>query len=97
MMAFLFYCDMSSVKCTVNDIDNELLTFAKSYLRVNDSLCIFKYPKRFDGHFVQPCEWIFEEHFAKFMDDNSIAYISEITDRCYFSPSDPVLEYLKQD
>lgn len=94
MITFLLYCDMQTMKCTVSDIDKELGTFVNSFVRVNDSLCFFKYPKRFDGYFVPPSEWILEEHLDKFMDENSIVYIEEVGDRNYCNLPDDVISYV---
>ena len=43
MTTFLLYCDLATMNCTADNINETLASFADSFSQVNDSLWFFKY------------------------------------------------------
>lgn len=85
MLKFLLYCDLPTMNCTAQDINQELSEFADSYVQVNDGLWFFKYPDTYTGSFLAKGEQLFYDHFEKFTDDSSIMFLSKFDlDDCHY-------------
>lgn len=97
MLKFLLYCDLSTMKCTVADIEKELSRFASSFVKVNNSLWFFKYPNSYDGSPLPKEEHLFLDYFDKFTHDDSIIYMEKISDNYYFNLPDDICGFLEQD
>lgn len=97
MLRFLLYCDLSTMNCTVNDINVELQKFTNGYAQVNDSLWFFKYPDGFDGNPLPKDEHLFYDHFEKFTNDSSIIFIEILRRDHYYNLPDEVHSFLESD
>lgn len=76
MLKLMLYCDLSTMKCTSDDINRELAQFSSSYVQVNNSLWFFKYDDDFNSSCLQKDEVIFYEYFEKHLKEDSIIFIS---------------------
>lgn len=96
MEFFLLYCDLSTLKCTSDEINVTLNSFTESYSQVNDSLWFFKY----DAKTFNPLpkeEYIFYEYFEQFITENSIIFIEKLRNDYYYQLPDTNHDFLQQD
>ena len=94
MLRFALYCDLSTMYCTAQDINDELSKFAKSYVQANNSLWFFRYPSGFDGNPLPKDEHLFYDHFEKFTDEESIIFIEILRDDHFYNLPDSVHQFL---
>ncbi len=97
MLQFILYCDLSTMNCTALDINEELSSFAKSYLQVNNALWFFKYPNIFAGSYLPKEEHLFYDHFEKFTSENSIIFLSLLDDKYYYNLPEIADQFLCSD
>lgn len=97
MLNFLLYCDLSTMSCTVEDINAELQKFSDDYAQVNDSLWFFKYPDGYDGNPLPKDEHLFYDHFRKFTNGHSIIFIEILHRNHYCILPDKVYSFLESD
>lgn len=97
MLTFLLYCDLPTMNCNVEDINQKLSSFASSYIQVNDSLWFFKYPNEFDGSFLPKEEHLFYEYFDNFVNADSIIFINRLSERHYYVLPKEVARFLDED
>lgn len=97
MKYFSLYCDLSTMKCTANEICATLESFAESYSQVNNSLWFFKYTDGFDGNPLPKEEHLFYDYFEKFTDKNSTIFIEKLRDDHYYLLPDANHRFLEQD
>lgn len=83
--------------CSADDIDNELSSFARLFLRVNNSLWFFECSDEFNGSFLPAEESIFYDHFEKFTDKGSIIYLDVVQKQSFYNLPDNVSEFLQED
>lgn len=94
VLDFLLYCDLSTMSCTTADINLELYDFAKSFVQINDSLWLFKYPSGFNGSPLQKPNYLFLEYFEKFTNDDSVIFIQQLDGNDYYSLPDEACEFI---
>lgn len=97
MLDFLISCDVSTLNCSADDISKEIETFANSYVRVSDSIWLFKYPSGFHGSFLAPEEHLFIDHFEKFTHSESTFILLQLKDRFYYNLPKSACSFLEQD
>ena len=97
MLDFMLACDLSTLSCTATDIDKEVASFSSSYIRVSDSIWLFKYPSGYHGSFLTPEEYLFLDHFEKFTHDESIIAIIMLQDRHYYNLPEPAHRFLSEE
>ncbi len=95
MQIFLLYCDLSTLKCTSDEINATLNSFTESYSQVNDSLWFFKYDKNFSP--LPKEEYIFYEYFEQFVTENSIIFIEKLHNGHFYQLPDISHSFLEQD
>lgn len=91
---YFLYFDMSTIKCTTEDIDNTLRSFAKDYRRINNSSWIFTYPNEFDGHFTCKEDYLIDEHFDCYFNENSIFFIVKLKEHYNYQLPDEVCDFI---
>ena len=79
MKTFLLYCDLATMNCTSNEINETLQSFAESFSQVNDSLWFFKYDVAHDLNPLPKEEHLFYDHFERFTNKNSIIFIEQLS------------------
>ena len=84
VIKMMLCCDVNTMKCTPSDIDRELSTFAISYLRVSDSIWLFKYPSGWQGSYLRPEADLFHDHFERYTEDESSIILIELSDRMIY-------------
>lgn len=98
MIKMMLCCDLKTMKCAPDDIDQELSTFAISFVRVSDAIWLFKYPSGFEGSFLRPEEHLFYDHFEKFTEEESSIILVELDDRkLYYNLPETVHNFLMED
>ena len=97
MKNFLLYCDLSTMKCTSDEINSVLESFAESYSQVNNSLWFFKYTDGFDGNPFSKEVHLFYDYFEQFVTENSIIFIEKLRDNHYYQLPDANHDFLQQD
>lgn len=97
MLKLMLFCDLTTLNCTVEDIESELSSFSNSFTKVNGSMWFFTYPSEFNGSFLPKPEQIFNDHFEKFTNDNSLVYIGILSEDNYYMLSDESSQFLSQE
>lgn len=97
MKFFLLYCDLSTMKCTADEICTILKTFAKSYSQVNISLWFFKYDVANDLDPLPKEEHLFYDYFQEFCNENSIIFIEILRNDHYYQLPETIHYFLEQD
>ena len=97
MKYFLLYCDLSTMKCSSDEINSTLSVFTESYSQVNNSLWFFKYDAENDFNPLPKEEHLFYDHFEQFVTENSIIFIEKLRDDHYYQLPDANHEFLQQD
>lgn len=97
METFLLYCDLSTMKCTVDDINNTLQGFSDCFIQVNNSLWFFRYDIKRDVNPLPKEENIFYKHFEKFTSKESIFFIEILSNKYFYEFPDTVHNWLQQD
>ena len=97
MKNFLLYCDLSTLKCTSDEINVVLDSFSESYSQVNDSLWFFKYDIKNYFSQLPKEEYIFQHYFEQFITENSIIFIEKLHDNYYYQLPDTNHDFLQQD
>ena len=97
MKKFLLYCDLSTLKCTSDEINVVLDSFAESHSQVNDSLWFFKYDVENDFDPLPKEEHLFYDYFEQFVTENSIIFIEKLRDDHYYQLPDANHDFLQQD
>ena len=93
----MLYCDLSTMSCCADDIDNELSSFARSFLRANNSLWFFECSNEFNGSFLPTEENIFYDNFEKYTNEDSIIYLDVVQKQSFYNLPDNVSEFLQED
>lgn len=97
MLKCFLYCDIKSLNCSAEDIEKALSDFAVSFIRVNDSIWLFKYTDTFNGYWESHESYIFNTYFEKFTTDQSLVLLSRIEDRFYYNLPEDCAYYLNSD
>lgn len=97
MKYFLLYCDLSTMKCTADEISATLETFAESYSQVNNSFWFFKYDVESDLNPLPKEEHLFYDYFEQFTDENSTVFIEKLRNDHYYQLPDANHHFLEQD
>lgn len=97
MQKFILYCDLSTMNCTVNDINKELEKFTLGYRQANHSLWFFKYDNENDFNPLPNDEHLFYEHFEQYTNEESIIFIGILRHDHYYNLPDNVHNFLEQD
>ena len=98
VIKMMLCCDVNTMKCTPADIDRELSTFAISFLRVSDSIWLFKYPSGWQGSYERPEVHLFYDHFEKYTVEDSSIIMLELIDRTiYYNLPEAAHNFLSKD
>lgn len=97
MLQFILYCDLSTMNCVASDINEELSSFAQSYVQVNNALWFFKYTNTFAGSCLPKEEQLFYDHFEKFTNKDSIIFLSMLDDKYYYNLPEIANQFLCSD
>lgn len=96
MKYFLLYCDLSTMKCTADEINSTLENFARSYSQVNNSLWFFKYNEETDLNPLPKEEHLFYDYFEKFTNENSIIFIEKLRNDHFYQLPETSHRFLEQ-
>ena len=97
MKTFLLYCDLSTMLCTADEINEALNSFASSFLQVNDSLWFFKYDAEHDFNSLPKEEHLFYDYFEQFTDENSVIFIQRLNNDYFYQLPDEIHDFLSRD
>ena len=97
MQTFLLSCDLSTMKCTVEDINAILTSFASDHIQVNTSLWFFKYDESKACSPLRKEEHLFCTYFEQLTNKDSIIFIEKLTDKHYYNLPDIFHDFLVQD
>jgi hypothetical protein len=97
MKTFLLYCDLSTMLCTADEINEALNSFASSFLQVNDSLWFFKYDAEHDFDPLPKEEHLFYDYFEQFTTEDSIIFIELLNDDYFYQLPEEIHDFLSQD
>ena len=85
-MKALIYCDTSTlVNCTQNDFEKIIATNISDFIQVNKNLWLVNVKKYNHNSYLSVTEDIFFDYFEKFLVDDSVFIITELSKNCYYN------------
>ena len=97
MHNYLIYCDISTMKCTAEGIDQQLEKHTQGYVRVNDSLWLTKLPEEYLGTMLRKEEFLLDIVLGDCVAADSFIIIAPLDQNAHWNLPDELHSFLSSD